>query len=194
MRSPCVLLALPLADTEDRAHALVDGILELGGPERVVIKGEDAELAPSLGVAKQDLRDTHVLHLLHGHLGGEGAAAPEIHVLWGDQCTIGKLVAAASRVEDRRAHVDLALMLAASSSSFYTLPPTIDVHQALLQLTQHVLELMVGLACISEMRALPRCRRESREALRTSGLCAALRMRLNSVISSSTVMLQKPTL
>ena len=48
-------------------------------------------------------------------------------------------------MEDRRAHVDLALMLTVSSSSFYTLPPTIDVRQALLQLTQHVLELMVGI-------------------------------------------------
>ena len=51
---------------------------------------------------KRDLGETHVLQLFHSHLAGEGAAALEVHVLWGDQRTIGELAAAVGRVEDRR--------------------------------------------------------------------------------------------
>ena len=71
-----------LADAEDAGEAVLEDVRELGGHERVRLRGRgQAELAAALAVADEHRVHAHVLDLVHGHLARVGAAAAEVAVL-----------------------------------------------------------------------------------------------------------------
>mmetsp|Transcript_3947 Transcript_3947/g.13498 ORF Transcript_3947/g.13498 Transcript_3947/m.13498 type:complete len:335 (+) Transcript_3947:41-1045(+) len=100
-----------LADAEDAGEAVLEDVRELGGHERVRLRGRgQAELAAALAVADEHRVHAHVLDLVHGHLARVGAAAAEVAVLRRDLDAGLEGVLDEGDVEVRRADVDVALV------------------------------------------------------------------------------------
>jgi hypothetical protein len=100
-----------LANAEDAREALLKDVRELGRHQLVaLLGGGQAELAAALRVANQAQLEAHVLHLVHRHLTGVGAAAPEVAVLRRDHDARSEVLVHHAHVQVRRAHIHVALV------------------------------------------------------------------------------------
>mmetsp|Transcript_112010 Transcript_112010/g.205578 ORF Transcript_112010/g.205578 Transcript_112010/m.205578 type:complete len:213 (+) Transcript_112010:437-1075(+) len=93
-----------LTNGEDTLHPSIKDVLQLGGQHCIIF----FEVLTTLRVANQDPFNTHVFHLLNGHLTSECTTALEVTILRANGCTICELARAVRDVEWRRAYVDIA--------------------------------------------------------------------------------------